>query len=164
MTTIYRELLDKLPIRKHRLDDELEIQGELHHRIAEEVARLHRSVSECRDRLDRVESGLIRDAKVDNPRQGLESIKLEFGRDASWKSARDAYLVQREEHERWEGLLEAWRQRGYALSKLADLWMASYYAQESGGRRSAASHESLYRPLETVISATTSRPRRRLTE
>lgn len=120
-----------LRVDKHRLDDELEVQAESQYHISQEVARKNSDVQAAKDALAAVEARLTLDLKSHEPKLTAEQLKALVQRHRDRAAAWQAWAAAREEYEMWLGLLEAWRQKGYALSKLAELHGQQYYAPSS---------------------------------
>ncbi len=54
-------------------------------------------------------------------------VKRDSGRIDKW----EAYQRARATHEAWQGLLDAWRQKGFSIKTLADLYAAQYFSLSS---------------------------------
>ena len=124
-----------LRVNKHRLDDELEIQGETQERISSHLARLNSRQLELKKSLDSVEASVIARLKEGDSKLSNPIAEKEARRDRDYISAWQAWSVARQEYEEWLGLYEAWKSRGYALKTLADLYGDQYYAIDSAGGR-----------------------------
>ena len=130
-----REFQQLLPIRKHRLDDELEMQGEILYRIGEHRARANKAMLEAKSELAFIEAEIS--AKARNRMQKvtvgeLAGITL---MDPQHRSANSEYLAMCERYDRWDALYEAWRSRGFALKTLGELYISSYYTSDSIGSK-----------------------------
>lgn len=123
-------------IRKHHLDDELEIQAELLHQISDCTVAAKSRALVAKDELDRIEGNLYSDAKQDNPKATVPELHGITMRDPSRREAWGKYQAARHEQEAWEGLHEAWKSRGFALRALVDLRLASYYTSDSSSMTS----------------------------
>lgn len=130
MTTLdqYRTML---PVNKYRLDDELEIQPDIMMRIASSVTVANSRMLEAKDELAREEGELSENVKDEEPKATVTMIDSRVKRHArrirAWQKFQDA----RQEYEQWNGLLEAWRQKGFSLKTLADLHAAQYFSVDS---------------------------------
>lgn len=122
---------NRMRIEKHRLDDELEIQAELLHRIFEKVVSASSAAMEAKDVLERIEGDVYFEAKHVNPKATVPELqgitRTDPARIKAWRMYRDA----KAEQESWEGLHEAWKSRGFALRSLVDLRLANYYTSDS---------------------------------
>jgi len=118
----------KLRVNKHRLDDELEVQAQYQDEIADHVASLAFQAAWAKDEADRIEHRLIAEAKEDNAKLAVETAKGYARANQSWKAARSYQHECQQDLERWQGLYDAWRQRGYSLKTLADLYAAQYFS------------------------------------
>ena len=121
----YRALL---PIPKHQLDDALEVQATVHDDLHRITARKATAVAMAKDDLARVEARLLEDFKESESKMTAASLDAKIRRSRERIKAFEDYHVAREEHEEWLGLLDAWRQRGYAIKTLAELFVANYFA------------------------------------
>ena len=132
-----------LPSSKYKLDDELEVQADLMDRISQELTRAAREEAEAKDALARLEARLASDY-----RSGAEKgvtvgeIAGMVLRDADRVRAFNAHQDAIAAHSEWKGLLEAWRQKGFSISKLAELYGQNYFSPVSGGRRSTEDRPS----------------------
>jgi len=128
-----------LATRKNNLDDELEIQAEVMDRITQQMVKHNTAMLSAKDELARIEARLSDEIKEDEPKLSLSAIdgKVKRNRErlAIWQEFQDA----RARHEEWQGLHESWKQKGFSIKTLADLYSASYF----------------------TINATTSTPRHR---
>lgn len=124
----YRKMLF---VQRHRLDDELEVQAELMERIsAATVVRNSRSI-EAKENLSQVEARLLEDARDDDPKLTAAAADAKIRRDPERIKAWRIFQAARAEHEQWQGLQDAWRQRGFSIKTLADLYTANYYSPTS---------------------------------
>ncbi len=124
----YRALL---PINKHRLDDELEVQADVMERISDRVSSLNARVESTENDLKICEARLFRSFK-ETDEKGTDkaadsSVKRNPERAKMFKCVLDA----RQELDQWRGLYEAWRARGFSISKLCDLYVAQYFTTNS---------------------------------
>jgi len=154
------EVRNMLRVNKHRLDDELEIQPEIMQRIADRVVLMNSRMLECKDDLARVESRLTEDIKEDEPRLTVGQLDAKVKRHADRTRAWQKFQAARAEYEEWTSLLESWRQKGYSLKTLSELYAAQYFSVNyvDGARRvdTGASRAAL-REASTQASATTRR-------
>lgn len=121
----YRALL---PIPKHQLDEALEIQATVYDDLQRITARRNTEVQRAKDDLARVEGRLAEDFRADEVKMSVAAIDAKVRRHRDRIKAFDAYQEAREEHEEWLGLVDAWRQRGYAIKTLAELFVANYFS------------------------------------
>jgi len=124
-----------LPVNKHRLDDELEVQAEIQERISAEVVALNSSMLQAKDDLGKIESRLFLDLKDDGDKQTEAQIRARISRHEERVRAWRTFQEARQELELWEGLLKAWEKRGYSISTLADLYGRQYFSLRSAGTR-----------------------------
>lgn len=167
-----------LRVNKHRLDDELEIQPDIMDRISTQVVIHSSKALEAKDELAKLEGRLAEGFRDDDAKLTVGAIDAKVKRDPERVRAWQKYQLARAEHEGWVGLLEAWRQKGYSIKTLADLYAAQYFTlsstqtserqrkrdEEQDENRAAlrrASHGSRHiSPTEGVTSETET-PRRR---
>lgn len=130
-----REFAELLRIDRHRLDDELELQAELLHRISEEVVKAKSKAVELKDLLDRLEGDIYSDAKQHYPKATVPELQGITLREPQRIAAFRNYHAARSNQESWEGLHDAWKSRGFALRGLIDLRLANYYTSDSGSHK-----------------------------
>lgn len=139
-----------LPINKHRLDDELEIQSEMMFRISEQLRIANSKMLDAKNQLSKFEADLrIRLITGDDENKAVSDVKAQMmvaadpERDSFFRKFQEA----RSQHEQWLGLLSAWQSRGYSIKTLADLHLGDYYAVDSAGREEAGKTYSEHRKL-----------------
>lgn len=152
----YRSMLR---IQKHRLDEELELQAELLHKISEHVVISKSRSLDDKDSLERLEGQIYSDAKEDNPKATVAELNGITQNDADRIAAFKKYQRSRHEQEDWEGLHEAWKARGFAIRALVDLSLASYYTSESRGKDHQEGRKALN--AARITAAQEGAPRRR---
>ncbi len=120
-----------LPIIKHRLDDELEIQPDIMGRIATQVVIHNSRMLEAKEELSRVEARLLEDLKYEESKVTKDHAEAKIRRHPDRIRAWEKYQQARADHEDWSFLLDAWKAKGFAISTLANLYHAQYYALDS---------------------------------
>jgi hypothetical protein len=135
----YRSML---VLNKHRLDDELEAQADVQERISREVVLLNSAMLAAKDKLARVEGRLGEELREDEPKLTVELRAAKVARDPARIASWEAYQSARAQHEEWSNLLEAWRQRGYSIKTLADLYGSQYFSLRSAVARSPQERRS----------------------
>lgn len=120
-----------LPVNKHRLDDELEIQPDIMDRIATQVVIRNSRMIGAKEELAKVEGRLVEDLRDGDTKTTIGVIDAKIKRDPGRIRAWQEYQKARSEHEEWAGLLDAWKQKGYAIKTLADLYAAQYFTLNS---------------------------------
>ncbi len=120
-----------LPIDKHRLDEELEVQAEVQWRIAERLAKSNADRDDLKDVYERVRAEVAEDVLLHTP--GLAAAKVDAKVIVTPRRIRgwEDYLESKKVSERWYVLHEAWRARGFALKSLCDLSASNYFAVDS---------------------------------
>lgn len=123
-----------LAVNRHRLDDELEIQADIMDRISQEVVARNTAFLAAKEQLAATEGRLTMSIKDQDAKATVAVIEAQVradnGRTRDWRALQTA----REDLESWQGLLESWRQRGFSIKTLADLYTANYFQTDSAGR------------------------------
>lgn len=136
MSHTYEQYRAMLPTHKHRLDDELELQAQVMEEISLEVTRKNSRQIDLKEEVARLDGRLAEDVREDDPKATIGSIDAKIKRNPERVKAWEVYQVARAEHEKWSGLLDAWKQKGYSIKTLADLYAASYFTLASHQARS----------------------------
>lgn len=118
-------------INKHALDDELEVQAETLYHIVEEQSKANGQLARAKNHLESVEAGLFQDFSDQTPKPTKDLILAQVQDSADRAKAFDLFLEAKEVADRWNGLFEAWRARGFALRELCGLHLANYYSSDS---------------------------------
>ena len=127
----YDTYVNMLTTHKHRLDDELEVHAPMMERINREVVTHNSRMLELKDKLGRLGGRLGEDLKDDDPKATVSLIDGRVKKHPDRLRAWELYQQARAEHEQWTGLADAWKQKGYSIKTLADLYAASYFALQS---------------------------------
>lgn len=127
----YEEFRAMLPVWKHRLDDELELQPQVMEEISTEVTIRNSRALEAKDLLARTEARLTEDLREDDPKLTVNALAARLAREPERIKAWQDYQRARSDYEKWVGLLEAWRNKGYSIKTLADLYAAQYFSLNS---------------------------------
>lgn len=125
----YAEYRKLLVVNKHNLDAALEVSADIMERISAEVTRSAGEYRQCKDDLAAIEGELSADLKGEktNAEERAARIKRNPQRQARWKALQLAQL----EAEQWSHLLDAWKQRGFSIKTLSDLYAANYFTVNS---------------------------------
>lgn len=154
-----------LAVDKHRLDDEFEIHADIADRIGQEVTRAARGEAEAKDRLAVLEARLgaqyRREAETKLTKDEVESLVL---RDAERGSAFRAYQDAIADHSEWKTLRDAWKDKGYSIKGLSDLFGESYFALRAGGRSRSSEPDMALRAALRDAPGRTPLPTRRRAE
>lgn len=122
-----------LAINKHKLDEELEVQAEMMYHISEAKARAASRMHAAKDELETVQSRVYLKLRATGVKHTVAEadghIQQNADRQVAWREFQEA----RQEYERWEGLFESWKQRGFALKTMADLYLGNYYVVGGAG-------------------------------
>lgn len=123
------QLRNQLRINRHRLDEELELQPYVAEQISREVATLNSRQLEAKEELARVEARLYLNLRDGADKITANEIDAKVKRDRDRIQANGSYQALRHEYEVWLGMQDAWRQRGFAIKNLCELFCADYFAQ-----------------------------------
>ena len=184
MSITYDQFRSMLPIHKHRLDDELEIHAQLQEQISHEVTIRNSRMLDAKEELAKTEARVSDDLREDDPKITVAVVQAKLYRAPERVRAWQAYQAMRAEAERWSGLLDAWKQKGYSIKTLADLYASQYFALQSHQRKErpdrpdwvtksnsveqddtrAAIRTASSRPRETPREAQATPTRRRITD
>lgn len=126
------KLEQKLQIDQHALDIALREHPDLFYKVASELALAISNRDEVKQDLDELE------AEVDIELRKIAATALEKSTETQIQSkkkidkrviaANDKHMAERLNAAKWTALKEAYEARSYALSKLVDLYLASYYS------------------------------------
>lgn len=117
-----------LPIDKHRLDDELERQATIGEEIGRRVTDAEQDVTVAKDDLDRCEARLLIDYKSGEDKMSEKEIAARIATHRERSSRFDAVLDAQRNLSTWKRLGEAWKNRGYDIKTLSELYSASYWS------------------------------------
>jgi hypothetical protein len=127
----------QLRTNRLRLDEDLEVQAEMQEQISSRVSRMNTKVLEAKEQLALVEARLTQDLGEEQKLTVAElAAKVRRHRDRI--EAFRAWMDAREEHEEWQGLLDAWKSKGFAMKDLGGLYASQYFAVNSVGGPSRA--------------------------
>lgn len=129
------QIVSRLRINKHCLDDELEIQAQITHDIAELLAKANEQLLGFKDAMDQVEAEIRLELRNGEVKYSNDVIEAEIITNGKRRIAFRAYKNQKREVETLNGLFEAWKSRGFSLKSLSDLYHADYFAVDSAGKR-----------------------------
>lgn len=121
----YRKLL---LVRKHHLDEELEIQAQTMDEISQQVARYNARMLEAKEDLAILEARLADDLREGDLKLTKDQLEGKVRRDRERVKAWGRYQDARSQHEEWSLLLECWRNKGYSIKTMADLYSSDYFA------------------------------------
>jgi hypothetical protein len=127
----YEEYRAMLPVMKHRLDDELEVQAQIMEQIITETVRQNSRLLECKLNLEKLEGRLLAEYKEDDPKMTVAQVEAKVKRDPERDKAWQIYLSALSEVSKWQGLQDAWRQKGFSIKTLADLYATQYFQLSS---------------------------------
>ena len=130
----YAELVAKLKINKHCLDDELETQSAIQHLISEKLSQAREHMDTLENDLEKIEASTYvgkSEQLINGKKPSVEYIKSAVRSDSRRTQKWLDFIEARVEYEKWEGLYYAWRSRNDALQGLAKLAVANYFVVES---------------------------------
>ena len=120
-----------LVIKKHQLDEELVVHSDVLFRISEEVVRLHGVVARCADDLKQAEAEAFNAQKmmlIDGKPPSDTRAEMGVRTDPFRVKAHTLLMHNKTELERWEGLYAAWKDKGYNMSTLAEMYRSGNFA------------------------------------
>jgi hypothetical protein len=112
---------------KSRLDDELELQPDMYDRISSVVTTKTSRMLEAKEELARVEGRVLEDIREGDAKITVDVANGRMRRHPERVRAWQAFQDAREALESWQGLLEAWKQKGYSIKTLSELYSAQYF-------------------------------------
>lgn len=129
-----QQLRNMLRVNKHRLDDELEIQAEIQEQISAEVARLNSRMLKAKDDLASTEARITEDLKDSGEKLSVAELGAKVQRHKERKESFGILQAARFDLEEWQGMYDAWKQKGRDLESLGRLFGAQYFVVTSIGR------------------------------
>lgn len=120
---------------KHHLDDELEVQAETQERISERTVLMNTRMLESKNNLAKVEARLTEDYRAAEAKTTKEVVEAKVVRDPARVRAWEQWMQCRQDYELWDGLLEAWKSKGFGHRELGQLYRDQYFAVSSVGER-----------------------------
>lgn len=136
-----------LAINRHNLDAELEVQADVMERISAEMVKANTAHRQTKDDLARIEGELSSDLKGEktNAEERAARIKRNPARQTAWRELQEAQAMA----EQWQGLYDSWKQRGYSIKTLSDLYAANYFTVSSHTAPQQAGREALQHQRES---------------
>lgn len=125
------QIRNMLRINRHRVDEELELQPEIAESIGRECARLSARVTSLADELKRIEGRRYLELREQGEKMTEKEIDHTVRRDRDRMAAFEKHTHAVHDLAEWEALRDAWTQRSYALSKIAELWSSEFSATMS---------------------------------
>lgn len=151
-----------LRVNKHRLDDDLETHAENQEQISARVAQMNTAMLHAKATLAQVEARLLQDAKESREKITKDEAEAIVVRHADRRDAWRELQGAREELEEWQGLYDAWRQKGKDMENLGRLYGAQYFALSSvGPDRRSRRDQDYERPVTRPTREDPEKPRRR---
>lgn len=126
-----REIEKRLFVDKHHLDDELEIQAQVQYHISSKVAELAEELSSAKETMKIAEAKLVSEHSAKDAKRTVKQIDSAIQLSDIYQAAAEEVRDIQKELDKAHGLLDAWKQKGFALKALADLSMSNYYAIDS---------------------------------
>ena len=157
--TTMADLEASLQIDEHALETELRENPDLFYQVASGLALSISKRDEAKQQLDDTEAvvdiELRRDAAKSEDRVTEKELESNRKTDKRVREASKHFNDARADTGRWTALKEAYEQRSYALSKLADLYIANYYSDSS---------QHSHRPEQSIRSTKADQARTTLNE
>lgn len=117
-----------LLIHKHRLDDEFELQAESQFHIGEIMVKAQSKYDQAKEKLAYVEARLYKEISEGDEKLSDSKIRARIVLEPEYADAKEVAAVAKYDYGIAYEIHEAWRQRGYSLKGLADLYVANYYS------------------------------------
>ena len=156
-----QQIESMLQIDKHRLDDCLEQQAQITYEISGLLSTANTRMVWCKEDLDKIEAELYLELRHQEGSKCTENeIRAEQQTDKKRVASYAVYQDAKREYEKLMGLMESWKARGFALTTLANLAMANYYATDSVGKDKG--YTSARQTLATARQQSEDKPRRRV--
>lgn len=130
-----KELHGKLRIDKHALDDEVEQQPELLGEVSSAAALAKSQVDSIEEKIKEWESQLDAqfraDAEAAEEKITEGQVKAHIAGDQDRKAMVIQLLEAKHQQRQLDALSVAFKQRGYALRDVVDLYLSDYYSSRS---------------------------------
>lgn len=139
---------DRLRANRNTLDDAHEVHAEMQEQISSELARQNSRAISLKDELARCEARLLIDAKEGGVKITKDEAEAIVSRHPERRDAWRTYQQAREDAELWQGLYDAWKQKGKDLEALGRLYASQYFAVRSSG---AAAERPIRRPRRSAL-------------
>lgn len=124
----YRRML---AIDKHSLDDELEQQSVIMDQISQKVLQLTSQMAKAKEDLLRLEARLLIEMHESYSKVTTAMVDAGIKRNRERQVAWEAYNDARAAYDEWDALRDAWKQRGFSIKTLADLYTSNYFSADS---------------------------------
>lgn len=130
-----RDKEDDLRINEHSLDDELKLQPELRNEIGQELALAKSRRDQADLHVKQIEAEVAReyrDTAIKREEKVTEAeIKSAVILNANVQSAKKRLIDYERDVNMIQALYDSFKDRGYSIARLCDLWLANYYDKES---------------------------------
>lgn len=131
---LLEELREALKIDKHSLDDELMYQASLYGRVAEEhayaVSRRDAANDECKRTDAELDLEIRRGFEAEERKYTESLIHSTVQADPRHTEARTRYLNANRDVDLLEALRDSFRQRGFMLRDMVELYVREYYNRQ----------------------------------
>jgi hypothetical protein len=135
MFDFIRDMEDELKINEHALDDELKRHPELRNDIGRELALAKSRRDQAELRIKQLEAEVARDyrdaAKKEEEKVTEGEIKAHVTLDKEVIAAKQEHINLDRDVNLLQALYDAYKDRGYSIARLCDLWLANYYDKET---------------------------------
>lgn len=127
------QIQEMLRVDKNALDEALVVQADIMFRISDEITDSGEIVATLTDDLKQVEMAAFLEAKDrgDADKKADAYARTHPGR----VKLGDQLAAAKRTHQRWVGMHEAWKARGYAIRELAELYAAQYFVVSPNSTR-----------------------------
>jgi hypothetical protein len=132
-----------MKVDKNNLDAVLERHAQFQSEIATELSEVTRELAQAKEELALEESRLYLLIKDTGDRVAHETALARVKTNRSRIVLAEAYNSLKQECDKWSGLYEAWKSRGFNIKTLSDLYSSQYFAITSA----QSLESSNYRPM-----------------
>ncbi len=116
-----------ITIDKHRLDEHLATNAAVMEQIGRQVAWAENDVRHIKKRLESIEAKVIAELRTDDEKMSNAVAEKEARRDARWTEQWEKYSDAQHHHAEWVAAEAAWKQRGWDLRAMTDLYGHQYF-------------------------------------
>jgi hypothetical protein len=127
-----------LLIDEHALEDELKRHPDVFYRVSQSLVMAVSLRDEAKQHFEEtqavVDDELRRDAEAAQEKITEGAVKSRVATDERVKKAADDFAKKKTAAAKWQVLQEAFDKKGYALSKLVDLYLGNYYSDQASNK------------------------------
>lgn len=131
------QIRDMLPINKHALDQHLMVRADITERIARKIAFFEHAVDSAKADLRYVAAQAESKARKSADKLTLAEVANIVALDPDCEKVANAMRNLSYELDQWKALSLGWKDQGFDLRGLVDLYQVQYFALDPAGSRSA---------------------------